>query len=113
MGVRTEASPETRERLQRALDEIGADRPRQAQGAGTGARLREARTARGWTQAQLSQATGRSEQSILHWERDDNLPDARSLIDLALALQVSVDWLLGLSDSRTPARRITERGDQK
>ena len=60
-----------------------------------GARLREARLLRGWSQARLSQETGIAQSMISQIERRTRNGNAFTLIRLADALEVSLDWLTG------------------
>ena len=66
-----------------------------------GPRLTAIRKARGLTQVQLAQATGSTQRSISYYENDDGIPPAAALIDLAKALRVSSDELLGLRQTKT------------
>jgi len=51
------------------------------------------------SQAELAEAMGgnASRVEVNHYECDRRQPSAAKLVDLARALQCSVDWLLGLS----------------
>lgn len=64
----------------------------------TGAAIRAARLARGWTQRQLAEAAGLSEIAIKRLEGGKNLPSGESLNRLAQALNVSTDTLMGRDD---------------
>ena len=55
--------------------------------------VRERREALGLTQTQLAEAVGLGQSSVAHWERGAKMPQAKQLLPLALALQVSVEWL--------------------
>jgi len=62
-------------------------------------RLREARKARGHTQAVLAHKLGVCSQTVSRWERGDTEPQGlRLLLDLAGILGVSVEYLMGLAD---------------
>lgn len=61
------------------------------------ARLYEARLARGLTQVQLAEKIGSTQRAISHYESTTGLPPVSVLIDLAKALGVSSDALLGLA----------------
>lgn len=64
-------------------------------------RLRDARERlRGWTQAQLSEKTGLPATTISHFENPEGTrkPSFDNLRRLANALEVTTDYLLGLSD---------------
>jgi transcriptional regulator with XRE-family HTH domain len=60
-------------------------------------RLLAARTLRGLTQTQLAQRLHLTHSSIAHFERDGREPSLRNLRHLAQALDISADYLLGLS----------------
>lgn len=64
-------------------------------------RIQAARTDRGWTQAELARRMGLSsafgQVQVSHWENDRKAPSAKNLIRLADALEVSVDYLLGVN----------------
>lgn len=61
-------------------------------------RLRIARERRGLTQRELAALCGIGENQINKYENRDGEPSARVLYLLAQQLDVSVDYLLGLSD---------------
>ena len=64
-----------------------------------GARLREARTATGLTQRQLAlRAGGFPYQVVCCLERGHQGVSAERIAQIATALDVSTDWLLGLSE---------------
>lgn len=62
-------------------------------------RLREIRAARKWTQKQLSLATNVPEATISRIEKNHRDPSMRTLCKLATVLEVSTDYLLGLSEN--------------
>lgn len=64
-----------------------------------GRRLRELRTARGWTQAQLATKLGVERAVIGNYELGLHYPAIPQLVALARALEVSTDRLLGLGDT--------------
>jgi transcriptional regulator with XRE-family HTH domain len=61
-----------------------------------GNRLRLARAAKGLTQEQLATATKLQPSAIAHFEAGRRSPSAKSLRRLAVGLDMSIDWLLGL-----------------
>ena len=66
---------------------------------GFGSRLSEARNAKGLTQLQLSKIMRRKTQvTISRWENDITEPTLSEVVFLCFVLDVSADWLLGLSD---------------
>lgn len=52
------------------------------------------------TRARLLRAIGLNGTNITNWEKRDSIPSGETLINIARYLNVSVDYLLGLSDSR-------------
>lgn len=71
---------------------------------GFGRRLVKLRTAAGYTQQQLADEIGASRRQIAYYEGETKHPPAALLIDLARALNVSTDELLGMPSTRkTPA----------
>ena len=60
--------------------------------------LREARKEAGLTQKRLAELLGISQQSYSDYENNRTFPDESTLIKLANALNVSVDYLLGRTD---------------
>lgn len=61
-------------------------------------RIVEARTAKGWSQKQLADAIGTSQQQIARFEAQGSDIKSSVLVKLSDALGVSVSWLLGLTD---------------
>ncbi len=60
--------------------------------------LREARSEAGFTQKILAESIGISQQSYSDYENERTFPDEITLIKIANALNVSVDYLLGRTD---------------
>ena len=58
------------------------------------------------TQAQLARAAGLTHPSISRFENGINQPTATTLGRLAAAMNVSTDYLLGLTDTRAPAAQL-------
>ena len=93
------------------------DMPRRKQeDSSFGPRLAELRKARGLTQVQLAEAAGTTQRAISYYENDTGFPPASALIDLARALKVSTDELLGIKplkveriDSDPEVRRLWKR----
>lgn len=72
---------------------------------GFGERLSQIRRSRGMTQAELGKAAGVSNRVIAYYEQDGAQPPGAMLVDLAKALRVSTDQLLGLKppkEKRSP-----------
>lgn len=67
---------------------------------GFGDRLSKIRESHGMTQAELALAVGVSRRVIAYYEKEDAQPPGAMLVDLAKALRVSADQLLGLKPSK-------------
>lgn len=63
-----------------------------------GARIRKRREERGLKQADIAAGLTVSAQAVSKWERGENAPDIALLPKLSSLLDVSVDWLLGLTE---------------
>ncbi len=61
-------------------------------------RLRELRTEKNLSQAQLAAATGLSQSAIARWELGKTEPTASAIVVLVKFFGESADYLLGLSD---------------
>ncbi len=71
--------------------------PRKKYGETTfGERLIAIRKARGLTQVQLAEMAGTTQRAISYYETEAGFPPAPAVIDLAKALQVTTDELLGI-----------------
>jgi len=84
-----------------------------------GERLTSIRKARGLTQVQLAEVAGTTQRAISYYETEAGFPPAPAVIDLAKALQVSTDELLGIKppkveriDSDPETRRLWRRFQQ-
>ena len=64
------------------------------------ARLRGIRKERGLTQKDLAQKAGLRQATLSHIERGFAAPRADKLVALCRALDVSADYLLGLTDEK-------------
>lgn len=74
---------------------------------GFGKRLAEIRQSRGMTQADLGNAVGVSKRVIAYYEQDDAQPPGAMLVELAHALRVTTDQLLGVKPPKEkPSPRI-------
>lgn len=62
-----------------------------------GKRLKEARTACGYTQEQLADITGISRRMIVHYESHAKKPDIEKIRKIARSLNVSADYLLSVA----------------
>jgi transcriptional regulator with XRE-family HTH domain len=76
---------------------------------GFGPRLAELRKSRGLTQTELGDQVGVSYRMIAHYERPDAQPPGPILPDLARALGVSTDELLGVEPLRDTLSPRTAR----
>ena len=66
------------------------------------ARIKELRESIGFNQSQLAAELGVSRGSISFYENGDRVPDAEFLYNAAQYFHVSADWLLGLSEVKSP-----------
>lgn len=69
-------------------------------------RLRKLREEKGVSQSVLSKKLGVSKSTNGLWETGDTLPDAKAVQDLAKYYEVSADYLLGLSDTKSASSDI-------
>lgn len=78
-----------------------------------GARLAELRNAAGYTQTELADAIGVTRRMVAYYETESDYPPAALLVQLAGALKLSVDELLGVTGGskalRAPNRRVLRR----
>lgn len=61
-------------------------------------RLKELRSQKGLSQAQLAKETGLSQSAIAYWETGKRIPNAQAIIILSRYFEVSTDYLLGEED---------------
>ena len=66
-------------------------------------RLRQLRTARGWSQEALAERLGLSRQAVQKWESGAARPDMHNLVTLSRLFQVSLDWLVTGAEPDDPA----------
>jgi transcriptional regulator with XRE-family HTH domain len=69
-------------------------------------RLKNYRVKRNYTQEALALELGTDKKAVSRWESGQFSPNAETLTELSRILSVSVDYLLGLSDSPTPQMRV-------
>lgn len=69
------------------------------------ARLRQARQAKGLSQAALAEAVGTRQSQISRIESGRRLPDSETLCRLADALESTMDYLVGRVDDPDPRAR--------
>ncbi|MEZ5708959.1 MAG: helix-turn-helix transcriptional regulator [Blastomonas sp.] len=67
----------------------------------------EARLRLGLAQWEVAVASGLSKAAISHFEHGRREPSARSIVSLARALNVSADYLLGLTDTVIPTGTVS------
>lgn len=73
-----------------------------------GQRIRERRKELNLTQIELANAAGVHQRQISKYENDKNEPASLTLMALSKALNVSADWLLGITDiQRPPPKTLT------
>lgn len=63
-------------------------------------RIAEAREARGYTQEQLAQAIGTTQQTIQRWESGQVTPRIDKVEDVSRALGITMSFLLGIDDNK-------------
>lgn len=78
-----------------------------------GERLRQAREAAGHSQTSLAELLNVQPKQIWRWETDKYIPEAESIIHLAKTLNVSTDYLLGLTDDSKRAARESDLSEQE
>jgi len=74
-----------------------------------GERIREQRKLRGWTMKQLGQRLDVAESTISGYENEIRRPDLDALMKFAELFDVSVDYLIGRSDSPRPRSDAADR----
>lgn len=73
-----------------------------------GARLRHLLIERGWSQTDLAHASGIAVSQINRWIRGRSTPTPEKVVALCHHLDVSADWLLGLTTER---HHVASTGD--
>ena len=76
-----------------------------------GERLQTIRKSRGFTQVQLAKAEGTMQRAISYYETEAGFPPAPAVIDLAKALNVTTDELLGVKPPKV--ERINEDSEAR
>ena len=77
-----------------------------------GKRLLEARDHLSITQSEVASRAGVTAPSVTNWENDKNFPSRVKLVKLAVALEVSVEYLTGETDDPTPLQRLPHSKSQ-
>jgi len=67
-----------------------------------GENIRTARIKKGFTQEQLGNFLGKSDNVITNWEKGTNRPDANMIERLCSVLEVSPNWLLNWEEKKQP-----------
>lgn len=80
---------------------------------GFGPRLARLRKAAGYTQVELAAEMGITQRMVTYYEAPDAQAPAHLLPQLAQALGVSVDVLLGLAEPRRPKKLATNRLERR
>ena len=65
-----------------------------------GSRLKELRERSGLKKSQCERKVGYSKDTFWRWENGKTIPNGKALIDLATFFNVSIDYLLGLTDKK-------------
>lgn len=65
-----------------------------------GSKIKLWRTNRGINQKQMAALTGFSLRALQGWERGEVSPSLDAVVALALAMDVTADWLLGLDEDQ-------------
>lgn len=76
-------------------------------------RIREARKNAGHTQASLAELIGAHSKNISRWEANEYIPEAETIALLAKALNVSADYLLGITDDPKRTARESDLSEQE
>lgn len=76
-----------------------------------GSILKKLRTEKNITQEELSKILNVSRPTIGRYEINERFPDHENLIKLSKFFNVSIDYLLGLTDIREPAKKLIEKGE--
>jgi transcriptional regulator with XRE-family HTH domain len=62
-------------------------------------RLKQLRTAKGFSVTGVARSLGLKHQSVFTWENMKTVPSADKLVELALLLETSLDYLVGRTDN--------------
>lgn len=80
-----------------------------------GQRIKKLREERGMTQQNLADMLGVSQQAVAKWESEKEKaePDSITMIKISNIFQVSLDYLLGRTNVRTPIETIAAHHDSE
>lgn len=67
-----------------------------------GNKIKSWRTKRGINQKQMAALTGFSLRALQGWERGEVSPSLNAVVALAMAMDVTTDWLLGMNEDHKP-----------
>lgn len=76
-------------------------------------RLQAFRVKRGYTQETFAAELGIEKKQVSRWETGSTIPGSERLAEMAKILDVSADYLLGLSDDPTPQMRVDNLTDDE
>lgn len=76
-------------------------------------RIAEAREARGWTQEQLAQAVGTTQQTIQRWESGQVDPKVSKVEDISRALGITLSFILGVDENGKDATASLSPEEQR
>jgi len=65
-----------------------------------GAKIRQAREARGWLQHELAEAVGVEPPTVSRWETDEMRPRPKKLVKIAELLDRPIEWFDGIESDR-------------
>ena len=74
-------------------------------------RLKEARKKKGYTQEILAEIMGVSRQTITKWETETGFPEMQKTLQLAIQLQVSLDWLFEEELNKSAKNAFVNNGE--
>ena len=75
-------------------------------------RIGEAREARGWTQEQLAQAIGTTQQTIQRWESGQTDPQVSKVEAISKTLGITMSFLLGIDSNGNESKNQFSASEQ-
>lgn len=75
-------------------------------------RLKQLREEHGFSQIELGNRLGVTQQSVFAWEHEKTVPQIQTAITLARIYGVSLDYLMGLSDDPAANKKPAADGDR-
>ena len=76
-----------------------------------GLRIKQLRQRKSWTQKELGDRLHVTKEAISHYENNTQTPGLANVVRLAVLLNTSADYLLGLEDE--PVIKISDLADEK